>query len=78
MADAAIAAAKGFKDAEQHGAQSGVITATKEFAKRRITGMIPDAIAGKAVDSVPGLGAGKEIVRDVISEGLDAAFGGIS
>lgn len=76
LADAAIAAAKGYKDAEKHGAESGAVTATKEFVKRRVTGMAFDAIAGKAVDSVPGMGAGKEIVKDAISSGLDMAFGG--
>lgn len=78
LADAAIAAAKGYKDAEQHGAESGMKTATKEFVSRQVTGMTMDAIAGKAVDGVPGLGPAKEIVKDAISEGLDAAFGSVT
>jgi hypothetical protein len=78
LADAAVAAAKGYKDAQQHGAESGVKTAAKEFVTRQATGMATDAIAGKAVDSVSGLGPAKEIVKDAISEGLDAAFGSLT
>ena len=78
LADAAIAAAKGYKEAQKHGAESGAMTATKEFAKRRITSMVTDSIASKAVDSVPGVSAGKEIIKDAISSGLETAFGGLA
>lgn len=78
LADAAIAAAKGYKDAEKHGAESGMVTGAKEFAKRRITSAVTGAIASKAVDSVPGISAGKAIIEDAISSGLEAAFGGVS
>jgi hypothetical protein len=78
IADAAIAAAKGYKEAEKHGAESGVKTATKEFVTRQVTGMTTDAIAGKAVSGLPGLGPAREIVKDAISEGLDAAFGSLT
>jgi hypothetical protein len=32
----------------------------------------------KAVEGLPGLGPAKEIVKDAISQGLDAAFGSLS
>gem|GEM_PF-4937886 len=77
IADAAIAAAKGYKYAERHGAEEGAKTATKEFVTRQVTGITFDAIAGNAVSGMPD-GPTREIVKDAISEALDATFGSLT